>query len=84
MQESKVPRLGDAQPAESSGVAALLPDRVTSLADFAVERVLNEGGENGSLNGASRRGSAHSRHSAQLTCWLQCWAASATSPRSSR
>ena len=52
MEQSKFPRTGDAQPAEPSG-ATLLPDRITSLASFAVERVLNDGGEGGSLNGAS-------------------------------
>lgn len=54
MQDAKHPRLGDAPPSASQGesVAALLPDRVTTLAGFAVERVLADGGEGGSLNGA--------------------------------
>ena len=52
---SKQPRLGDSPPAGASGAAQLLPHRVTSLADFAVERVLNDGGEGGSLNGAALR-----------------------------
>ena len=45
---AKHPRFGDAP----SSTAELLPDRVTSLAEFSVERVLNDGGEGGSLNGA--------------------------------
>jgi hypothetical protein len=55
MQDVKHPRLGDAPPSASDSVAALLPDRVTSLSAFAVERVLADGGEGGSLNGARRR-----------------------------